>query len=401
MNAGFYYHVEGVFDQPGTVRVPGFLGKFLVELAKQTGQITNFLHETPGSGIERFELPSELVRCVNMGRKRSAPARTLWPGEALRAFRRNADGLDVMLVRGPSPLLPALVNACQACPVTLLIVNDYLTGIEHLPQPTWRKLMIRLWAELNYRQQARAAGQALVLVNSPALQARLARTIPNLVEVFTSSLSEADIAASPKGTLNDPLRLLYAGRIDATKGLFELVEAAAQLRAAGQQVTLEVAGWSAARDQTQARLVAAAREQGVGEAVRFVGYVESGSTLLAWLREGDLFVIPSYAEGFPRAILDSMAAGVPVIATKVGGIPHRLEHGRTAYLIEPHSAEAIAQAVRQLAGDAELRLAIAANGLHWVRQYTLEKSCHLIASNLKTVASAKGRTTPILMRAEK
>jgi glycosyltransferase involved in cell wall biosynthesis len=71
------------------------------------------------------------------------------------------------------------------------------------------------------------------------------------------------------------------------------------------------------------------------------------------LERADVFVLPSYAEGLPYALLESMAAGVPVIATRVGGIPELVAHGSNGLLVEPQAPQAIAVAIRTLACDRE------------------------------------------------
>ena len=384
MNVGFYYHIEALFEDGRDVRVPAFLGEFIVELARQAGHVTYFAHRTKGDGIQDFVLPPELVHSVDLGPKRSALVRTLVPKPAISAFRAEASELDIMLIRGPSPLLPALARASKNRPLALLLVNDYLDNIWSLPQPLWRKTLIYLWARFNAWEQLQVAKRALVLVNSQELKQRFEGTVPNLAQVFTSSLSDSEIAASCRSEIHIPLRLLYAGRIDRTKGLFELVEALSILvNSEGYEVILQIAGWADEGDPTKKELTAFAENHGVGRRLDFVGYLKSGPELFTWLRSADLFILPSYAESFPRAILDALAAGLPVIASRVGDIPHRLHHQQTAYLIEPHSSRAIVEGVIQLVQEPKLRQHIAENGLNWVRQWTNEASCSIIVNHLR------------------
>ena len=383
MNIGFYYHVEAVFNGNGSVRVPAFLGKFIAEMARQAGWVTFFAHESEDDGTQDFIMPEELVCSVSLGPKRSAPARTFNPGKALSPFYTHLNELDVMLIRGPSPLLPAIAKLFQNRSLALLIVNDYLTGIQYLPQALWRKSLIGWWAALNAWQQGRFLKRSLVLVNSAELLEKFTGKSPNLKEVFTSSISETDFVNAVCSEVHKPVRLLYAGRIDQAKGLLELVEALSILLSRGFDAILEIAGWISEMDPTFHRLNAMAETLGVAERVRFKGYLKAGTELVSWMQAGDIFVLPSYAEGFPRAILDAMAAGLPVVASHVGGIPHRLVHNENVYLIKPRSSNAIADAVEQLVLQEELRKKIAENGLSWARRYTLQKSCSLIIEELK------------------
>jgi glycosyltransferase involved in cell wall biosynthesis len=85
-------------------------------------------------------------------------------------------------------------------------------------------------------------------------------------------------------------------------------------------------------------------------------------------------VLPSYHEGFPRTIWEAMANSLPVIATRVGGIPNYLKNNENAILIEPKIVEDIVISVKKLINDNNLREKIVVNGLEIAKQNTLEKS---------------------------
>ena len=79
--------------------------------------------------------------------------------------------------------------------------------------------------------------------------------------------------------------------------------------------------------------------------VKFLGWIDDLPSLLSrW----DIFVMPSLEEGFPIAALDAMAAGLPVVATAVGGVPELIEDGKTGWLVPPRDAEALASRLRLL-----------------------------------------------------
>jgi glycosyltransferase involved in cell wall biosynthesis len=144
-----------------------------------------------------------------------------------------------------------------------------------------------------------------------------------------------------------PLRLLYMGRLVREKGLYELLQGLALARRQGVAAELVIAGTG----PEAARLQQAAVAQGL-EGVSFLGPVY-GAAKMTLLERADVFVLPSYAEGLPYALLESMAAGVPVIATRVGGIPELVADGINGLLVEPQAPQAIAVAIRTLACDRE------------------------------------------------
>ena len=82
-------------------------------------------------------------------------------------------------------------------------------------------------------------------------------------------------------------------------------------------------------------------------------------TVRARLREADMFCLPSFSEGLPVSIMEAMAAGLPVVATAVGGVPEAVVDGETGLLVAPRDAPALASALLRLARNPEVRAAMA------------------------------------------
>lgn len=108
----------------------------------------------------------------------------------------------------------------------------------------------------------------------------------------------------------------------------------------------------AGRDDSNGEIEQLAREQGVADAIRFLGYYRDTARLLAAM---DIFLLPSTWEGLPVSILEALHAGVPVIATRVGGIPEIIRDGREGILIEPRRPDQIAEAVIRMTRNWALR----------------------------------------------
>jgi glycosyltransferase involved in cell wall biosynthesis len=106
------------------------------------------------------------------------------------------------------------------------------------------------------------------------------------------------------------------------------------------------------------RLEQLAAELGVAGTVQFLGQRTDISDLLPGF---DVFVLPSITEGMPNAVLEAMVAGIPVVASRVGGVPEIVQDGETGLLIEPESPSDLARALIRLGRDAPLRLSLARN----------------------------------------
>ncbi|WP_220634918.1 glycosyltransferase family 4 protein [Georgfuchsia toluolica] len=146
-----------------------------------------------------------------------------------------------------------------------------------------------------------------------------------------------------------PLRMIYVGRLVRAKGLFEALQGLAQVRAQGVAASLVIAG--SGPDQTP--LQECVEHSGLADAVRFVGPVFNADKL-ALYSNADVLVFPSYSEGLPYTLLESMAAGVPAIITPVGGVPDVMADGVHGLFVPPRDAAAVGRAIIQLAGNRAL-----------------------------------------------
>jgi glycosyltransferase involved in cell wall biosynthesis len=145
-------------------------------------------------------------------------------------------------------------------------------------------------------------------------------------------------------------RFLYAGRIANGKGLAELVRAAAR-RSSGVD-TLVLAGATPDRkfeDQLRDEI----RALGLSDRVRLTGLL-SERELLEEFATAEALVLPSHQETAPMVVQQAMAAGLPAIATRVGGIPHQIEHENSGLLFEPGDEAALAALLARVAGDSTL-----------------------------------------------
>jgi glycosyltransferase involved in cell wall biosynthesis len=120
-----------------------------------------------------------------------------------------------------------------------------------------------------------------------------------------------------------------------------LLDAAALVLGRAPDVEFVIAG----NGPRRAELEALAVSRGIGPRVRFLGHADDVPGLLA---SSDLFVLASRSEAFPNSILEAMAAGLPIVATRVGGIVELVENQRTGVLVPPDDARALGHAMLDL-----------------------------------------------------
>jgi glycosyltransferase involved in cell wall biosynthesis len=150
--------------------------------------------------------------------------------------------------------------------------------------------------------------------------------------------------------------VLAVGRLSQEKGHVDLISAFARLRNAHPEVDakLLIVGDGPERS----RLEAAVSALGLSERVIFTGHINN---VRAFYAAADLLVLPSHSEGSPNVLLEAMAAGVPIVATKVGGVPEIVEDNKSALLVSAGDSAAMATAMASLLNDKGLARRLAAN----------------------------------------
>jgi len=157
-------------------------------------------------------------------------------------------------------------------------------------------------------------------------------------------------------------RIVYAGRIDYEKGVFDLLQAAAILSERLSEFELVLAG-TGQTDEVRAR----AAELGIAERVRLTGWL-SASDLADLYESANVFCLPSYCEALPMALLEAMSYGLAVVATPVGAIPELVKPQHTGFLVTPGQVHELAQILERLITDSELASRLGQNAQREVAQ---------------------------------
>jgi glycogen(starch) synthase len=195
------------------------------------------------------------------------------------------------------------------------------------------------------------------------------------------------------GAAGEPPRLLYHGRVDRRKGALDFLDALAMLPPASYAATISGIG----PDLEPARAKAAE----LGLDVRFSGYC-AYEAAPARYREADIFVSPTYAEGFSNTVLEAMASGLPILSCDAVGVRDCLRDGDNALLTQPGDIPAQAAALARLLADRPLRARLAATALAECRlTYSWQTVAGLIMDTYAQVAGLAPKTVdPVLPMTE-
>jgi glycosyltransferase involved in cell wall biosynthesis len=204
----------------------------------------------------------------------------------------------------------------------------------------------RPWSAALLRRVLRAADTVVALGKQECQalrafepQARVER-IPHAVAALPAEAPAVRSMAAPE------LQLLFLGRLDAAKGLYELLDAVDLLVRAGRQTRLVIAG----DGPEEARLRSRIADLKLQARVELAG-PRFGADKQALLSQAHVFVLPSYREGLPYALLEAMAAGMAPVVSAVGAVPDVVGHGEHGLLVAPQSTDQLVDALARLHND--------------------------------------------------
>jgi glycosyltransferase involved in cell wall biosynthesis len=210
-------------------------------------------------------------------------------------------------------------------------------------------------------------------------------TIPSGIDLTPFEKPSED-AAAIKASLDLPRSACLigtVGRLEPVKGHRYLLDAFAGLAPRFPDLHLALVG----DGELLPELTGRARRSGFGDRVRFLGWRDD----VPWLLGGfDLFVFPSLNEGMGRALVEAMAAGVPVVASRAGGIPEVLGGGEAGLLVEPASGHALAGGIEALLRDATVRDRLGRAGRERARCFTVDAMLGKIEALYRELIPATG-----------
>lgn len=311
------------------------------------------------------------------------------PWRALPAFVRSLgvfwkalDEVDCVWLLGPHPLAVcfALLAVLRRRAVVLGVRQDLPAYARHRHQGARGLLLGALALEGAYRLLSRFLG---VIVVGPDL-ARRYRGSPALLEIAVSLVEDEDLVTPAVAGGRDyegRLEALSVGRVEAEKDPLLLIEILRELRTDGRDWHLSVYG----EGPMVADLAAGLANASLEGAAELRGYVPYRPQLVDSYRGSHLLLHISLTEGLPQVLLEAFAAGLPVVASDVGGIREAV--GDAVLLVAPGDAAAAARAARRVVDDPDLRARLVSAGHDYVRTHTLDAESARVASFLRSAVA--------------
>jgi len=124
------------------------------------------------------------------------------------------------------------------------------------------------------------------------------------------------------------------------------------------------------------------KELGIEDHVKYYGYVKHGSDLFQIYRDSDIFILPTFSEGFPRVLYEAMSQSLPIVTTAVSGIPGLVKNEENALLLPPGDSYKVAESIKRIIEDKELRKRLIRNGRKTVEPILLQDAAEQISTLL-------------------
>jgi glycosyltransferase involved in cell wall biosynthesis len=292
--------------------------------------------------------------------------------QMLARLLRFVRGVDVLHCRVPTPAaaFAFAMAGLTGRPSFILIVGDLQALLPTMPYRGIKRGLWRLYTTFEEWNVQRMVEKSLAFANGAALADKHSRPNHRVIQTQTTTIGAADIGDRIDTCTGGAIRLLSVSRIDPRKNLRVLPEMLNRLSIHGA-VSLDIIGPAVGAPGEAERTAIERAATATGAAIRLLGPIPL-DRLLSRYKEYDAFILPTGpGEGVPRVLLEAMASGLPIVTTRVAGIPSLITHEVNGLLVDP-AAASLAEAVQRLIQDPALRRRLIANGYTTARGFTLE-----------------------------
>jgi glycogen synthase len=315
--------------------------------------------------------------------------RQVWAPPAAALALRLASGCDLVHAHlGDDYAVVPLGLAAAAVAGRPLVITVHSSLVHTFEVTGLRSFALkRLGSPLERLGERRAA--AVITLTDRTARLLEADGVPgDRVHVIPSGVRPSRFSGpAPERTRGARRRVLYLGRLHVQKGLETLVCAAAALP---PDVEVVLAGDGPERPH----LESLARRTGVQDRVRFLGFVPP-EEVPALLPTADVFVLPSRYEELGSVLLEAMTCGLPIVATRTGGVPSVIADGVAGILVPPGEPDPMAAAIRQLLDDDRLAGRLRAGAREASRRYHWDALAAQVHDLYRSVVDeARGATEP-------
>lgn len=374
------YHHSLVYVDGSKIWFQSFFGAWVKELANQFSEI-GILAESAQNKTDHHdylvESPNITIYSIGFKGTQSRGQRSnsikKWGGKL-------SDVYDYLIIRGITPRQYEVYKAFKNIKGKAFLMVGSL--VDSKPTFGFSKLDLLLWYlnKLRLVQLKIISRGAKIFANSPKIVDEF-KDILDIKSEFvpTNTISGLDFLPFQfKGFRQIP-ELLFCGRVVQDKGIEELIKAVGDLKEQNFICVLKIVG--NVSDTYKKKLDEQINRLKIDEYVSFEGFINFGERLLEYFRQADMYILPSWHEGFPHSIWEASCSCTPIITTNVGGIPGLVSEEEVMF-IKPKSYTEISKAVITMLANPGNSKELVRNAYMLAQEYTIENCAAILKSKL-------------------
>ena len=354
---------------------PSFIGAWLNEISNQflevafIGEMTNNKSENQDFLVNKinFKVLSIGIRGVNTSSQKKQKIKQLG--------KEYVSQYSHLIIRGITPRQYQVFKAFKELPSCFLMVGSLIDS-----KPKFRFDYIYLIVFFLYyirRYQLRIMSKkSTFFANSPQIINEFKNQMRiNSEFVPTNTLQNSHFNEFAfRGFQNMPV-LLFCGRVVKDKGIEELILAIGKLKRAGKRVKLHIVG--SISNSYKNYIDNLIEQEGILEEVVFEGFKKFGDELLSFYKLADIYILPSYHEGFPHSIWEASSTSTPIITTKVGGIPGLVSE-KEVFFTEAKSVNSLVDSIGRLIADPDNAKKVSHAAFNLAQNYSIENCVQIL-----------------------
>ena len=373
-NLLIHHHAVAHVDSDG-IWIHSTMGKWISELSKYFQNVGLLVH------VSENQMPVQDT-CItddNVVLHSLGPPGIMWDKiqRTLRIKRVCSEldnQYDFLLIRGITPRQHLIWNKIR---VRTLKKYFLLVG-----SPNYNLIFskLRSFSEMYHwfmERQRRMELKSILkngslIVNAPNIQ-KEANVVFNVEADFvpTNTISANEFSPFEVRKIHKTLKLLFCGRIEVKKGIVEAILAVNLLKERNQDVILDLVG-PVIEPNFKQEIDTLIDGLNLQDHIVLHGRIPFGEELFNFFQNADIFILPSYTEGFPHVIWEATANCCPVIVTSVGGIPSLFKDRKHGILIPPRDPNALADSIIELVNNERLRFELVNNAYKLALEYSVE-----------------------------
>jgi glycosyltransferase involved in cell wall biosynthesis len=255
-----------------------------------------------------------------------------------------ASGTDIFHLH--SPLIPVISTDK---PILFTVHSSVSEDVKATKINSFYSILMKLQAPISYRLEKQHLQRATKVTSISSPVADVLKKYPGCpkdIEISSNGVNADFFTPDPNHNRSERI-VLTVGRLAPGKGLEELIQAASEIHQKDKTIQFLIVGDGPHKPVLRKMI----SDFHLDDCVRLIGHISDLSQLLEFYRKAKIFIMPSHHEGLPTVVLEAMASGCPVIATKVGGIPDIIIQGENGVMVKPGSSTQLSESIMSIIYD--------------------------------------------------